>query len=39
MIFTVIALIAAGIFVVGQTTLHNPVPNGGDEEDDLDEDL
>lgn len=39
MIFTVIALLAAGVFVVGQRTLHNPVPNGGEEENDLDEDL
>lgn len=39
MIFTVVALVAAVVFVVGQTTLHNPVPNGGDAEDDLDSDL
>ncbi|CAN8104336.1 unnamed protein product [Discula destructiva] len=33
-IFTVIALITAAVFVLGQTALHNPVPNGGDIEDD-----
>lgn len=38
-IFTFVALSATLVFVAGQTTLHSPVPKGGDFEDDLESDV
>lgn len=30
MIFTVIALVTAALFIMGQATVYNPVPKDGD---------